>query len=231
MTRRLPALLAAIALLLPLSACGGDGDSVVSDKSPEEVLAVAKEKLDSTESVRIELSTGSTPSEGNGVLSAKGVLTQAPAFEGEVEVFLSGLQASVPVVAIDDRLYAKLPLTTKFAVIDPTEYGAPNPADFIDPDSGLSSLLSELQDVEKESDKRAGDKILSTYSGTLSGDKVAPIIPSADADSTYETEIGIDQDGFITSLEATGAFFPGDDDVTYRMTFADYGKSVTITKP
>ena len=34
----------------------------------------------------------------------------------------------MPVVAVDGKVYAQLPLTTGYQDIDPAEYGAPDPA-------------------------------------------------------------------------------------------------------
>jgi len=69
----------------------------------------------------------------------------------------------------------------------------PDPADFADPEKGLSSLLTQIEDLEKGKETRSGDQILTTYSGTLPGAAVKEIIPSADAKGTYETEVGIDE--------------------------------------
>lgn len=224
---------AVLALVLPLAGCGGDdgdGDGGGGD-SPEEALTAAKEKFDDAESVRLRLSTESTPTSGDAVLGADGTLTQQPAFEGEVKVVISGFTADVPIVSLDGEVLAKLPMTPKYTAIDPAEYGAPDPADFVDPDAGISTLLTQLEDVEEGEQTRQGDLILTTYTGTLPGERVKPIIPSADEKGTYETEIGLDEDGLIRTLEVTGDFFEADGDVTYEVTLDDYDKPVTVKKP
>ena len=118
---RAPTLLAALlAAVLLLSGCGGGGDSdKKAEKSPQQVMEQAKKKFDDASSVQIDLSTKSTPSGGNGVLGATGALTQAPAFQGDVKVVLNGLTATVPITSVDGKVYAKLPLQTKYTVIDP----------------------------------------------------------------------------------------------------------------
>jgi lipoprotein LprG len=132
---------------------------------------------------------------------------------------------------VDDKVYAKLPLTPRYTQIDPAEYGAPDPADFADTEAGVSALLTRMEGVEEGEDVREGSKVLSTYSGTLSGDLVKPIIPSASAEGTYQTRVGIDQDGYISTLEVTGEFFSGGGDETYQLSLDDYGRSVTVKKP
>lgn len=231
-SRHRPLLLLAAVLLaaLALTGCGGS-DSKAAEPSPTEVMAQAKQNFDEAESVRIALSTAATPSAGNGVLGADGVLTQDPAFEGDVKVVLGGLTATVPITSVGGKVYAKLPLQTKYSVIKPSEYGAPDPSAFADPEQGLSSLLTKMEGLKKGEEKRSADQILTTYTGTVPGDAVKRIIPSADAQSTYKTQVGVDQDGYAVTVRVTGSFFSGNDDVTYDVKFDDYGKAATITPP
>jgi len=131
----------------------------------------------------------------------------------------------------EDELYAKLPLTPRYVPIDPSEYGSPDPADFADPSSGISGLLLELDGAKKDGEKRVDGEVLTTYTGTLPGSLVDPIIPSADKAGTYQTAVGIDEHGRIATLRVTGSFFAHDGDVTYDLAFDDYDKSVTISAP
>lgn len=231
MTRRTVALVGVVlALLLAVTGCGG-GSGSTKGESTHDVLALAKKKFDASRSVHLTLSTDSKPSSGDAVLGAEGTLTHQPAFDGKVTVILSGFNADVPVVALDGKVYAKLPLTPKYVTIDPGEYGAPNPADFADPDSGISGLLLELDGAHRTGQKRDGGTVLTTYSGTLSGDLVKPIIPSASKTGSYRTTVGIDRDHRIITLQVTGDFFAGGGDVTYDITFSDYGKKVEVEAP
>lgn len=226
-----PALLVVVALCLGalLSGCGGSDEK--AEKTPEQVLQQAKREFDDAQSVHVVLATKSTPSSGNGVLGATGTVTQAPAYEGDVKVVLSGLTATVPVTSVGGKVYAKLPLQTKYSVIDPAEYGAPDPADFADPETGLSALMTKMTGVEEGDQKRSGEQILTTYTGSVPGDAVKQVIPSADADSTYRTRIGVDEKGYARTVRVTGKFFAGESDTTYDVEFGDYGKNVEITPP
>jgi lipoprotein LprG len=231
MTRRTLALIGVVlSLFLPLAACGGS-DEPPRDTSVRDVLALAKKQFDDARSVRLTLSTDATPKSGDAVLGAEGTLTHQPAFEGKVTVVLGGFNADVPVVSVDGKVFAKLPLTPKYVPIDPTEYGAPDPSDFADPDKGISGLLLRLEGAKRTGQKRVGDQVLTTYAGTLSGDLVEPIIPSADPGGTYRTSVGIDGDGRIVTLQVTGDFFAHDGDVTYDLALDDYGKNVEISAP
>ena len=53
----------------------------------------------------------------------------------------------------------------------------------------------------------------------MPGSLVAPIIPSASASGTYQTVVGINDDGEIATLKVSGAFFSASGDVTYDLTF------------
>jgi lipoprotein LprG len=231
MTRRTAALSGVVlALALALTACGGSSGAT-SSKSPHEVLVLAKKKFDEARSVHLKLSTDAVPTKGDAVLGADGTLTHQPAFKGQVTVVLGGFNADVPVVSVGGKVYAKLPLTPKYVTIDPSEYGSPDPAEFADPRSGISGLLLKLDGAKKDGEKREGDQVLTTYTGTLPGALVDPIIPSADRSGTYKTAVGIDKDGRIVTLRVTGTFFAHNGDVTYDLTFDNYDKSVKITAP
>lgn len=229
-SRSLPVLVAVLAAALLLTGCGAEKKKSDS-KTPAEVMQSAKKHFDDASSVHIALSTDSTPSEGNGVLGATGDLTHDPAFEGDVKVVLNGLTATVPVTSIDGTVWAKLPLQSSYAPIRPSDYGAPDPADFADPEIGLSGLLTKLDGLEKGEKKRSGDTILTTYTGTLPGGAVKKIIPSAVSKETYQAVVGVDEKGYAITVKVTGTFFAGNDDVTYDVKLSDYDKGVKITAP
>ena len=213
-----------------LAGCGGE-EKKAEEESPAEIMATAKKNFDDASSVHIALSTDSTPSSGNGVLAATGAVTHDPAFEGDVKVVLNGLTATVPVTSTGGKVYAKLPLQTKYSVIEPAEYGAPDPADFADPEDGLSGLLAKMDGLKKGKEKRSGEEILTSYSGTIPGAAVKKIIPSAVAKETYETTVGVDDKGYASTVKVTGPFFTGNDDITYDVKFCEYDKGVKITPP
>ncbi len=232
--RTLALLAVLLGTALVLAGCGGsDAADEPKTKSPSEVMEQAKKQLDEASSVHIDLTTDSTPPSGsNGVLGADGDITHDPAFKGEVKVVITGLTATVPVTAVDGKVYAKLPFGGGgYQPMDPTDYGAPDPADFADPDNGLSALLTQIDGLEEGKKTRSGDTILTSYTGTLPGAAVKKIIPSASAKETYGTTIGVDEDGYARTVKVTGIFFSGDEDVTYNVKLSDYDADVTITAP
>ena len=218
-------------LVLALSACSGDG-SGGSGKDPEKALAEARTTLDDTSGVTLSLVTKDLPDGVTGVEKAEGVGTHAPAFEGSITVNLLGQSVEVPVVAVDGKVYAQLPFTSGYQDVDPAEYGAPDPAALMTPDQGFSAVIAATTDVEEGDSVRGGadnKEVLTEYTGTVDGDAMQNVIPTAagDFDATYT----ITDDGELRSASFTGVFYPDSDPMTYTVTFEDYGTEKDITAP
>lgn len=229
--RRTRAALVAAALVAPvlLASCSG-GDSA-SDKSPEDRLAAAKAELDDTSGVQIRLAADTLPKGVNGLLAAEGVGTHDPAFEGSIKVAASGITADAAVVAVEGVVYAKLPFTTKFVPIDPADYSAPDPADLMSADGGLSSLLTAAEGVKEGEQVRDGDTVLTKYTATVPGTSVASIIPSAAADADFDASFTIDDADKLDEVVLTGPFYPDADEVSYTVEFVEYGIEKDIAAP
>jgi lipoprotein LprG len=227
-TRSSALALALTAVLLGGTACSGDSKP---ETSPEDTLAAAKKNLDNTSGVTIGLSTPRLPTGVTGLLKADGVATHDPAFKGGIKVAASGITADASVVAVDGLVYAKLPFTSKFVKIDPADYGAPDPADLMNPDGGLSSLLTAAEDVKKGDSVRDGKVVLSSFTGTVPGKDVAAVIPSAKASADFDATFTVDDKGRLSKAVLKGPFYPKADSVIYSITFGDYGSKPTITKP
>lgn len=228
---RLTSLLAAGVLLLPVTACSDDSGGG-DDTPPEDVLAAAETTLDETSGVRITLDTDNLPDGVTGIEEAEGVGTHAPAFEGTITVNLSGQAFEVPVVAVDGDVHVQLPLTQGFQVVDPADYGAPDPARLMDPDTGFSALLAETTDLERGDSVRGGednDEILTEFSGTVAGDVVSNIIPTASGD--FDVVYTITDDDELRSARITGVFYEDSEAMSYTLGFEDYGTEQDITAP
>lgn len=214
--------------LLSLAACTGDE---AATRPPARVLAEAKRNLDETSGVHVLLATESLPPGVDGVVSADGVGTHPPAFEGELKVSSGGITADAAVVAVDGDVHAKLPFTTEFEEINPADYGAPDPADLLSTDMGLSSLLTDAENVEEGEQVRRGEAVLTEYTATVPGDAVARVIPSAASDSSFDATFTITEDDLLDEAVLTGPFYPDAADVTYSIAFDDYGTDQDITAP
>jgi len=220
----------ALAAVLGLSACTASG-SGGSGQSPAQVLGEAKRNLDDTSGVHVVLATEQLPKGVDGIVSADGIGTHAPAFDGDLKVASGGITADAAVVAVDEVVYAKLPFNTKFAEIDPVDYGAPDPATLMSTDAGLSSLLTEADDVEEGEPTRNGEAVVTEYTGSVPGDVVAAIIPSASAEDTFAATFMITEDNLLNQAELSGPFYPDAADVTYTIEFDEYDTDKEITAP
>lgn len=216
-------------VLLLTAACSGDEPA--DTQSPADALAAAKEKLDATEGVRLDLTTEELPDGVEGVLRARGVATHAPAFDGELTVLFNSVTVEVPVVSVGGTVHAKLPFTTSYAEIDPADYGAPDPAGLLDPDRGISTWLLAAEGVERGEETRSGRKVLTTYTGSLPGDAVSQVIPSADENAAFDVTFRVDEGDLLDSARVVGPFYGNEGQVDYTIRITDYDVAEEITAP
>lgn len=218
--------------LLTLTGCTGDSESVGDDRTPEEVMELARTTLDETTGVRITLDAEQVPDGVTAIVGADGVGTHAPAFDGTLTVVLSGNEFEVPVIAVDDTVWAQVPLIPGWSDVDPADYGAPDPAQLMSTEDGLSSLLTETTELEAGESVRGGennDEVLTEYSGTVPGETVGSVIPSASGE--FDAVYTVTGKGELRSAELTGVFYPDTEPMTYTLDFDDYGTEQDITAP
>lgn len=226
-------LLLALLLGLGLAAQGCSGDSkATSGKTPEQVIAAAQKQLDETKGVNLALTTNNLPSGVTGVQAAEGTGVHPAAFEGKLTVSLGGTSLSVPVIAVDGKVYARLPLTLGWSDVDPGEYGAPDPAALFTPGQGFSAVLAETSGLAKGDSQRGGEnnkEVLTTYTGSVSAATMQQVIPTASGD--FKVAYAIDDQGRLRRADLTGVFYPSSASMTYTVTFDGYGTSKDISAP
>ena len=231
---RLAATLALLLVAVPgLAACSDDGSGAAADdKTPEEALAEAAARLTGTSGVDLTLATDALPEGVSGIAEAAGTITDAPAFDGSITVVFAGQTAEVPVVAVDDTVYAQLPFAPGWNKVNPKEYGAPDPSALIGED-GFPGLLGLTESPEAGESVRGGadnSEILTTYSGTVPGDAMDAIIPSSSGDS-FDVEWQVTDDGELREATLTGVFYPRTEPMTYTVSFDNYDSELEITAP
>ena len=103
----------------------------------------------------------------------------------------------------------------------------------MDPDGGFSGLLASATEVEEGDSVRGGKdnkEVLTEYTGTISSDAVAALIPAAEGDFSFTYTISDDDE--LREAVIKGAFYGKDEgDVTYTLTLDDYGTEKEITAP
>jgi lipoprotein LprG len=228
--RTLPLLAVMLGLVLPLlAACGGSSSG---PGDPEEALKTAQQKLEDTSGVSLTLATDQLPDGVNGVQGASGTVTDAPAFDGSLNVSTVAGTFPVPVKAVDGKVYAQIPLTPGWSTVDPSDYGAPDPAQLLSADQGIPAILAATTDLKKGGQTRGGKdnrEVLTTYTGTIPESAAAHLVPGAtgDFDATYS----LTDDGELRTAAFTGEFYAGQPSLTYTLELDDYGTTKTITAP
>lgn len=217
-------------LLTMLSGCSGGDEPRMT---PEKTLAAAKRHLDATSGVRIGLSTAELPANVSGLLTADGIATHDPAFTGEIKVSDKGITSDASVVAVNGEVHAKLPFTSTFVPIDPGDYGAPDPAALMNSEGGLSALLTSAKDVEEGDQVREGEDVLNSYTAKVPGTSVSALVPSAAPSADFSATFTVTDEDRLAKAVLSGPFYPKarETDVTYTVTFEDYGTKKTIAIP
>lgn len=230
--------------VVSIAGCSGGDDPVTENKeldddgdgevTPEEVLAAAKKELDATSGVEVTLSTDDRPDDGDYLASAEGVLiADPPAFEGEVAGRVMGVEAAeIPVVSVDGDLYVEVPVLG-WQVVDPAEFCGPDPAQLLNPETGVSAILTATEDPEAGDSELGGDdnkETITPFTGSVPGDTIRNILPCAEGDA-FDATYRIDADGLLTEAEITGEFFPDMDAITYLIEVRAYDVEQEISAP
>ena len=230
--------------MVSVAACSGGDDPVTKNKdldddgdgevSPEEVMAAAKAKLDETSGVELSLSTDDEPDDGDYLASRRGHADRRPAVvRGRGRRPGHGRHASdVAVVSVDGDLYVEVPILG-WRQLDPDDFCAPDPGALLDPDTGVSPILTATEDLEAGESELGGDdndETLTPFTGTVPGDTVRNILPCAEGDD-FDATYRIDADGYLTDAEITGEFFAGMDAITYAIEVHEYDVEKEITAP
>jgi lipoprotein LprG len=228
--RRCAWVLLALALTLGTAACGTKSASDLGD--PAAVMKTAQHTLEDTSGVTLALTTQDLPEGVQGVKGASGTVTDAPAFDGTLTADTSLGTVSVPIISVDGTVHAKIPLTLGWSDIDPSDYGAPDPALLLSADQGIPAILAATTDVNEGDQVRGGTdnkEVLTTYTGTVPESAAAHLVRGATG--TFDATYGITADGELRTASWTGTFYPGKPSMTYSLTVDDYGTTQDITAP
>jgi lipoprotein LprG len=231
LTRCLVTLLLGLLVMVATGCTGGGPETTPAQIAHR--LDAAKRALDRSASIRLTLRTDGLPAGVDGITKVAGVASHAPAFRGTIMLagggFLDG--QSVDVVAIGGDVYAKTPFSSSFIRVDPADFDAPDPSSLMRADGGLSTLLAEATQLSETGQRRQGDLVVSTYSGSVPGASVARIFPSASPDRPFEATFSVDDDDQLHGAELTGPFYRGKPAVTYHLGVVGSDEPVKITRP
>lgn len=229
MLRSRAAVVVAALGIAALSACSGDGDG--GDGDPTDRLDSARAELDDATSIELTLETDDLPSGVDGILSADGVGTHDPAFDGTAQIHAFGITGEVPVVAVDGEVFFKPPFKSDFETFDVEKYDAPDPAQLLNTDKGLTSMITELDDVEAGETELDGETKVTPISGVLPGDEVSTLFPSVEPSDEFDVTFRVDGDDTLRDATISGPFYPDADDLTYTISLTASDEQVDISAP
>jgi hypothetical protein len=227
--RRAALALLAVLLAVPvLVGCTGGGSS----ESAPDLLAKAKTTLDSTKTVHFVLSSTGAPSTGTLLTGGNGDIARPSSFGGTLKVQAAGSTVDLKVVSVGGTVYAQLPFAQTYSVIDPAAFGFGDPGKLLDPQTGISQLLTKATNAELGDEKRVGGEVVREVTADLPGQLVADLLTSKDPSKTVKATFLIaTESGQLRRATLTGPFFSADQSGTYTLELSGFGADVTITAP
>lgn len=227
-------LVALLALVAGLSACTGGGSpkpTTTTEQTPAQRLAAARAELEASPAVDFELTSAGLPGKAVGVSGAKGTGSfDPPSFKGTLDATINGVTGTVQVIAVEQDVYLKF-FTPGYNKVDPSDYGAPNPAQLFNPQTGITSLIAKTTDPAKGQRTRDGATVLDTITGTVPGSAVADLFVIGDRNGTFDITYGITRDGTdLRTVVLKGPFYAGTTS-TYTLRLKALDQAVAITRP
>ena len=184
--RAAPLLLAMVLLVAPaLTACtggssgGGSGGSSTA-QAASDLLAKAKKTLDAATSLHFTLTSTGAPATGTLLTGGEGDVARPSSFQGTLQVTANGNQANLKVVSVDKKVYAQLPFTPPYSVIDPAAFGFGDPGALLDPQNGISQLLTAGTNAKLGAEKRVSGEVVREVTSDLPGALVQKLLTSKD---------------------------------------------------
>jgi hypothetical protein len=223
-----PLLAAALVAVPVLAGCSGGNDG----ESAADLLAKAKTTLDDASSAHFVLESEGAPETGTVLVGGEGDIARPASFEGTLKVLALGSALDLAVVSVDGTVYAQLPFTSTFSVVDPAAFGFGDPGALLDPETGISQLLEAAESPELGEERRVDGEVVREVTAQLPGELVEQILTSDDPSKPVQARFSIaTETGELRRAELTGPFFTAGDDATFTVDLSDFGADVEITAP
>ncbi|MGY1697566.1 LppX_LprAFG lipoprotein [Geodermatophilus sp. SYSU D00814] len=217
-------------LVVALAGCGGGGGE--PEESAADLLARAKTTLDETSSLHFVLTSEGAPTTGTALTGGEGDVLRPASFEGTLQVLAAGASLDLAVVSVAGTVYAQLPFTSGFSVVDPAQFGFGDPGALLDPDTGISQFLAQAESAELGEERRVDGEVVREVTAEVPGDLVEQVLTSEDPSQPVDARFSVATDsGQLRRAELTGPFYAADQDATFTIEFSDPGADVEITAP
>jgi lipoprotein LprG len=218
----------ALATLLT-GACGGGG-STPPKADAQALLHQAKATVDATQSVHFTLTSQGVSTGGTTITGGEGDLARPDQLQGTFTVSLHGLNANVKVVSKGGVFAAQLPFQSNYSPVDPSAFGLKDPTQLLNPDHGLSNLLTAGTGAQVTGQERVAGELLYEVTSTVPGSAI-PVLPDANPSQPVTMVTAINPHNYqVRQLALTGPFTSSSDS-TYAVTLTNYNEPVTVTLP
>jgi len=219
--------IAAVAgLALAAAACGHSGPSAAT------LLQKAKTTFDQTSSFHFQLSSQNTPGAGLELTAAAGDAVRPDGFTGTLTVEEAGLPLAIKVVSTGGNFYAQLPFSDDFTEANPSKYGFADPGQLLNPNTGVSTLLTAAENPSIGSSTRYNGESLQEVDATLPGKEVASLLVDAQPSQPVTAVFSIDTSTYqVREVDLTGPIFEAGHQSTFHVVLDNYGENVSITPP
>lgn len=229
--RRSLGLLALVVLAGPaLAACGGGGSSP-SESAPQ-LLAKAKSTLDTVKTAHFVLESTGAPTTGTVLVGGQGDIARPASFDGTLKVHALGSALDLKVISVGGTVYAQLPFSTSYSVVDPAQFGFGDPGALLDPNTGISQLLAKAEKAKLGDEKRVDGDAVREVTADLPGALVKQILTSKDPSTPVKARFSIaTASGQLRRAELTGPFFVAGKNATFTLRLSNFGADVHIAAP
>ena len=220
-----------VAALVALAGCTGGGDDKAPEPPPAERLAAARAALEKSPAVSFSLVSEGLPGKAVGVSGAKGTgLFRPPSFKGTLNATVGGVTGTVEIIAVEQDVYMKF-FTPGYNKIDPETYGAPNPAQLFNTQTGVTSLVDRTTGLAAGGRAREGSDVLDTFTGKVPGAAVADLFVIGDRTGSFDITYGVTETGDeLRTVVLEGPFYAGST-ATYNLRLQSLPQAVAISRP
>jgi lipoprotein LprG len=209
-------------------ACGGH--AAPPKANAEALLHQAKATVDAAQSAHFVLTSQGAGGGGTNITGGEGDLARPDQLQGTFTVSLHGLSANVKVVSKGGVFVAQLPFQSKYTRTNPTSFGLTDPAQLLNPDHGLSNLLTAGTNAKVTGQERVAGELLYEVTSTVPGSAI-PVLPDDNPAKPVTMVTAINPTNHeVRQIALTGPF-TGTSDSTFAVTLTKYNEPVTITLP
>lgn len=218
---------AVVVLVGALAACGSSTPKV----SAQTLIQRAKAKADASSAVHFTLTSSKVATSGTNITAGNGDIARPDAIQGSFTVLISGFGANVKVVSKGGVFEALLPFAKAYVKTNPASFGLTDPAQLLDPNHGLTSLLAQAQNPKLTGQTRISGELLDTVTFTVPGATI-PVLPDSNPSKPVTLIVAVNPSNYeLRQITLIGPLTTAAYNSTFVVTLTKYNEQVNITLP